>query len=274
MDVVPDGTEGRDLADLQARLAAATTLVPADDPRHAALAQHVADQPVGSVDTPDTVIERIHIVTAHPVPVLPLLVAGVPQPLVDSFGSRDALGSPAVWLAQAAKVRPDLDLFANVVQMAELVAGRPLLSIALAQSPDQGGPWAGSGQPTSSGPHTAWCNVTGEPGTGPIAGYVVEAWTETIPATRATSGIAVHFDRPSATAPNAVLLAVTRGDRQFSLDTVYRCVHDTLAMAQFRAHSPDQEHDFLGQFLPAVFLPGDTVVLADATTSDDAGVPA
>jgi hypothetical protein len=269
LDVAPDGTEGRDLDDLRTRSAAALALVPAGDPRHTALADHRAARPEGSVDTPDSVIEEIHIVTAVPVPVLPLLVAGLPQPVVDSFAARRGDGSTAAWMAQAAKVRPDLDLLANVVQLAELVAGRPLLSTALAQSPDPGGPWAGSGQPTSSGPHTAWCNVTGGPTTGPVAGFVVDAWTETIPARRTTSGVAVHFDRPSATAPNAVLLAVTRDDQQFNLGTVHRCVRDTLALAQFRAHSPDQERIFLDQFLPAVFLPGDTVVLAENT-----GVPA
>jgi hypothetical protein len=80
-----------------------------------------------------------------------------------------------------------------------------------------------------------------------------------------TSGIAVHFDRPSATAPNAVLLAVARSGQTFDLDLVHRCVRDTLVSAQFRALGSDAEHPFLGQFLPAVFLPGDAVVLSAGT---------
>ena len=110
---------------------------------------------------------------------------------------------------------------------------------------------------------TAWCNVTGAPPAGPVAGFVVDAWTETIPAVKATSGIAVHFDKPSAVAPNAVLLAVTRGDESFDLDVVRRCVRNTLAMAEFRALEPRPGHAFLGQFLPAAFLPDDVVVLAE-----------
>ena len=33
-------------------------------------------------------------------------------------------------------------------------------------------------------------------------------------------------------------------------------------MAEFRALSPDAGHVFLGQFLPAAFVPDDVVVLA------------
>ena len=91
-------------------------------------------------------------------------------------------------------------------------------------APDTGGPWAGDQVPEGSDAVTAWCNVTGPPPAGPVAGFVVDAWTETIPDVKATSGIAVHFDSPSAVAPNAVLLAVTRGGESFDLDVVCRCV--------------------------------------------------
>jgi hypothetical protein len=90
----------------------------------------------------------------------------------------------------------------------------------------------------------------------------VDAWTETIPATRAVSGIAIHFDRPSATAPNAILLAVTRSDQTFDLEFVRRCVSDTFDLVQFRALAADRDDPFLGQFLPAAVLPGDAAVLA------------
>ena len=257
-----DGTESRDLADLQGRVAAATALVPAGDPRHLALERHRTDHPAQTVDV---LIERLEILTIHPVPILPLLVTGVPEAVAGSFAAREPIDATAGWLAQAAKVRPDLDTFVSCVQMAELMAGRPLVSLALAQTPDDGGPWAGSGEPSATGPHTAWCNVTGVPGGGPVAGFVVDGWTETIPAARSTSGIAVHFDRPSASAPNAVLLAVARSGQTFDLDLVHRCVRDTLVSAQFRALGSDAEHPFLGQFLPAVFLPGDAVVLSAGT---------
>ena len=46
-------------------------------------------------------------------------------------------------------------------------------------------------------------------------GLVLDEWTESVPAKQATTGVAFHFNRPNATAPQALLLAVppvVRGD--------------------------------------------------------------
>ena len=37
---------------------------------------------------------------------------------------------------------------------------------------------------------------------------MLDAWTETVPASHETTGVAFHYNRPNATAPQAVLLAV------------------------------------------------------------------
>ena len=260
----PEVADSRDAAELTARLSNAVKLLPADDPRQLLLEQHRAEH---SGETPDLLIERLRIVTVEPVPILPLLTSGIPTPVAESFSARQTASAQsqsriAAWLAQAGKVRADLGGFLDAVQLTELATLRPSLSCAVGQSPDTGGPWAADRQPDGSGAVTAWCNLTGPPPAGPVAGFVVDAWTETIPAVKATSGIAIHFDRPSAVAPNAVLLATTRGGESFDLDVVRRCVRSTLTMAQFRALSPDAGHPFLGQFLPAAFVPDDVVVLA------------
>ena len=163
-------------------------------------------------------------------------------------------------MAQAAKVRPDLARFTGAVELAELAAGHGLLELAVAQAPDTGGPWAATGQPEASGPHTAWCNVTGAPPSGPVAGFVVDAWTETIPATQSHVG-----DRRALRPPVGVRAERRTARRRppgqtFGLDLVRRCVGDTLAAMQYRALPADAERAALGQFLPAVFLPGDAVV--------------
>ncbi len=261
----PEVADSRDAGELAARLSAALALLPADDERHALVEAHRAEHPG---ETAGLLVERLRLVTVAPVPILPLLAAGVPAPVAASFAARRAAaaqsqGMTATWLVQAALVRADLHGFLDAVQMSELATQRQLLSCAVAQSPDDGGPWAGAGEPPGSGAVTAWCTVTGAPPAGPVAGFVVDAWTETIPDVKATSGIAVHFDRPSAVAPNAILLAVTRGDDGFDLDQVRRCVRNTLRMAQFRALGPDASHAFAGQFLPAAFLPAETVVLSE-----------
>ena len=261
----PEVADSRDALELATRLKTARARVPASDPRLVALLAHEKENPGA---TADQVIERLHILTVEPVPILPLLGSGVPAPLAGSFAARRAASAQsqsriAAWLAQAARVRRDLEGFLDAVQLAELASLRSLLTCMVAQSPEEGGAWAGDHSPEGSGAVMGWCNVTGQPPEGPVAGFVVDAWTETIPAVTATSGIAVHFDRPSAAAPNAVLLAVTRGEESFDIDVVRRCVRNALTMAQFRGLSPDTSRPWGSQFLPAAFLPDDVVVLAE-----------
>jgi hypothetical protein len=267
----PDASENWNLADLNARVSAAAALLPPADPRLEKLAKHIEKYPA-----PDArqLIERVRVVAGEALPVLPLVPTGVPAPAAQSFEARrnasDAKAAMPAWLAQAGKVRPAVASLLAAVETAELVQDRPLLSFAQAQSPDApGAPWVGVGAPSREESHLAWCAITGSPSAGPVAGLVVDSWTEAIPDRRGPAGIAVHFDRPSAMAPNAVLLVVTRAGRSFDLDYVFRCVRDTLKLAQFRAMGPDKEHAFLGQFLPAVFLPGDTAIL-EAEQEDQA----
>ncbi|MCB1021470.1 MAG: hypothetical protein KDC27_16180, partial [Acidobacteria bacterium] len=253
------GSSSWDATDLAQRLAIARTLVPPGDPRLEQLAQHEADNPGATVEL---LIERLHILTVQPIPILPILANGAPSNAAGSFRARGGAAVAPEWFLQASKTRPALADLASAVQMAELVQDRALLRFALAQTPDDDrGPWAGLASPSGEGSHLCWCSLTGDPPAGPLAGFVVDSWTETIPETRIPTGIAVHFDRPSASAPNAVLLMVTPQGQSFSLDYVSRSLSDTLKLVQFRAHGPDEEHAFLGQFLPAVYLPGDLAVL-------------
>ena len=261
-----NGTNSWDAGELGERVTAASSRLPADDPRHEALQRHETEFPDA---TADVLIDRLRILTIEPVPILPLIVNGVPQPVADSFAARSTSdvtspsGLPA-WLAQAGKLRPAVDALLTTVQLSELARDQAVLALSPAQTPDvPTDAWVGLGGPTSPGAHWGFCSITGPPAPEPIAGFVVDSWTETIPETRSATGVAVHFDRPSAVAPNAVLLAVTRDEETFSLDYVFRAVRDTLRMAEFRAMGPDKEHAFLGQYLPAVFLPGDAAILEE-----------
>ena len=165
--VPEDAIDTRDLGDLQDRFAAAESRVPAGDPRHGAVEAHRTEHPE---ETADTVAERLAILAGHPVPILPLLTGGIPDAVAASFAGREGAAGAAVWMAQAAKVRPDLARFAGAAELSELAAGKGLLELSLAQAPDGGGPWAATGQPEASGPHTAWCTVTGAPRPDPSPG--------------------------------------------------------------------------------------------------------
>ena len=263
-----------DVTDLAARLAAVRAVIPADDQRLKQLAAHEAEHPVA---TADLLIERLHILTVHPVPILPLLASGVPEDLRRSFSLRDgdrARNDAATWLAQAAKTRPAVRDAMLAIEMAELAHDESVFVCALAQTSDAAGrSWVGTGAPDDDESRVGWCNVTGAPPAGPVAGFAIDSWTETVPDRTMPTGIAVHFDRPSAVAPNAVLMVVTRIGQPFSLDYVARCVSDTLSLVQFRALGANQEHAFMGQYLPAVFLPGEAAVVLDESGGTVEGQP-
>lgn len=83
-------------------------------------------------------------------------------------------------------------------------------------------------------------------------GLVVDEWTEVIPSREQTTGVAVHYDQPDSTAPQAILVAVPpeRG-RAWEFADLVATLHDTLEIARNRAVEP--EHlgaDVYGQVLP------------------------
>jgi hypothetical protein len=99
------------------------------------------------------------------------------------------------------------------------------------------------------------------PGDGPWAGLLVDAWTERIPATHETTGIALHHDDPGAEAPQAILLAVPPAG-VWDLPTLLDIVGETLDLAKVRAVDRLLLEE-LTQILPGIYLAanvdGDTV---------------
>ena len=69
------------------------------------------------------------------------------------------------------------------------------------------------------------------------------------------TGVAVHFDSPSARPPQAVLLmTVPAPDPGFNVNEIVGILRDTLVMARCRAIGTETL-DSLGHYLPGVFLP-------------------
>ncbi|HEX7745060.1 MAG TPA: hypothetical protein VF462_07350 [Micromonosporaceae bacterium] len=73
----------------------------------------------------------------------------------------------------------------------------------------------------------------------PVVGLLVDEWTEVVPGTEETTGIAFHFDRPNAEPPQAWLLALSPGGaRTWSWDDLLAVVNYTLDAAKRRAIEP------------------------------------
>ena len=86
---------------------------------------------------------------------------------------------------------------------------------------------------------------------------MVDEWTERIPASEVTTGVAFHFDAPSSRPPQALLLAVTPEDEpEWSLDLVMATLLQTIELAKMRAAGP-QAIEAYGHHLPAIFSPKD-----------------
>ena len=183
------------LAAVRARLATAAT---ATDPRER-LRALIGDGVLGLVAV--TPPDASTLATA----------ASPPQDTLGVDGARCAS-----WLELAGRVHPSARRLADILSLAELSGrlGEPGLRVA--QSPwVTGDPWIA----------TAWTNTgTSAPAAGrlsivfhapagldpsrAIGGLLIDAWSETLPASRRDTGLAIHFNGPNTRPPQTLLLAV------------------------------------------------------------------
>jgi hypothetical protein len=172
--------------------------------------------------------------------------------------SATRLGDPMdafTWLQQVGRVRVRVGEAANAIDLAEAVASGVRFAPTLAQFPDVPEErWAATSTPSGDGtPRTCILSLTSVPSTSTIAGLAIDSWTEVIPDSSTTTGIAVHFDAPSARPPQAWLLGVPPRNNTWTFDDVIGLLRQSLTRARQRAVGPN-ELEGLGQYLPATYL--------------------
>jgi hypothetical protein len=88
---------------------------------------------------------------------------------------------------------------------------------------------------------------------GPIAGLLLDEWTEVIPSRSEETGLAVHYDRPNSEAPQTLLLALpAEFTGAWDWPDLVDTVRETMDMARLRAIEPDQiDTTAYARFLPA-----------------------
>ena len=101
----------------------------------------------------------------------------------------------------------------------------------------------------SAGPATATHrrrpSSTWSPSGQTLTGLSIDAWAQTIPAAQISTGLAFHYDRPAATAPQALLVAVApditaaRQPGAWDLDTLLGTVLSAAALASDRARAAE-----------------------------------
>jgi len=174
------------------------------------------------------------------------------------------------WLEGAAAVRPGAADLADLQVLAEAI-GRTATTASVAQLPHvSGDPWLG-GAVADTTTMTGKVSVVifgaehlptaGESGTS----LLVDEWSESVPFREEMSGVALHYDQPDATAPQAILVAVPPSlDAPWTLTDFAATLHDTLELGRNR--TVELEHigaGRYGQLLP--LLVGEVVPHAAGT---------
>jgi hypothetical protein len=183
--------------------------------------------------------------------------------LDDLVASRDdpALtgGDPLVadtWLTRMERVREPLMRLGIALRESEAMAGAAM-RLDLAQTPYRPGDvWNGLPAAAYVDGAASFVLVGGDvlASGRPLAGLLVDEFTEVVPSAAETTGVAFHYEPPTAMAPQAVLLAVppVRG-QDWTVGGLNQVLLETLDLAHVRAVAPD-ELTLVRQFLPATVL--------------------
>jgi hypothetical protein len=170
--------------------------------------------------------------------------------------------APLAWLQRVATVRAPVERYLLAVaggggRLAPVQLPPAARWVAL--------PFAAGAQPPDAATSVLVHGAGGQAGAASVAGFVVDEWTDLVPAASGTAGVAFHVDEPGARAPQAVLLAVPPElGVPWTADTLLEVVRETADLARIRTVGP-AEVPWLGRFLPALLV-------ADNAGGDTLGV--
>lgn len=183
-------------------------------------------------------------------PVRSDLLAALDAHLVDA----DELDA---WVEGAAAVRPGAADLADLQVLTEAL-GRAPVTGSVAQLPHVAGdPWLGGPIPDPTALTGTVSVVVYGAEHLPVAGasgalLLVDEWSESVPFREEVTGVALHYDQPDATAPQAILVAVPPVlGAPWTLTDFAATLHDTLEVARNR--TVEVEHvgaSRYGQLLP------------------------
>jgi len=168
------------------------------------------------------------------------------------------------WLQSVARVRPSVgDAVWTMALSAWLKT--PIADPAVVQLPRIAGTsWIGG---TIAGPLPAdeWLAVvawrSAATFSGLQCGLVLDDWTEDVPNDKLATGVAFHFNRPNATAPQALLLAVPPVRRgQWQWTELKGSVREAYELARLRAVEPDS-------LMTGGYFQGLPAILSEISTS-------
>ena len=169
---------------------------------------------------------------------------------------------PAIrtWLARSARVRPRLAPLVRLrTAMTALSVGGDGQVAAVQLPAVAGEPWIGGAfgatPPGGSRVQVTLANGPIADPSAPVAGLLADDWTEIIPASQTTTGLAYHYQSPLSEPPQAVLIAVPADTSvpYWTQAAVERVLTETLTLAMIRPVDQDALQS-TGQLLPAFYL--------------------
>jgi hypothetical protein len=193
---------------------------------------------------------KLPLLTPVPPPTAPEVIADLSTGAVRIPGAGPA--PVRQWLYDHARVRPACAALVDAFDIAQSLGLPAGLDVRAAHLPATSATvsWAGD----SYAPPPSVVNVVAvrQAGTDPsqaITGLSVDAWTQTIPDDLIHTGLAFHYDRPTSTAPQALLIAVApdvtagRQPGTWDLDTLLDTITSTIALARDRARAAELDPD-------------------------------
>jgi hypothetical protein len=219
-------------------------------------------------------VERLRLVLGADFPVLPRFTPPNAAEVMQAFRASDTLlGGNAqeaiTWFTRVARVREGAERLADVLRLADALgrsAGGAFTVGQLPFEPDARWvalpPAPGSTLPPGRVSLVALAPVAPS-ARRPVAGLMVDEWSEVVPSASETTGVAFHYDEPGARAPQAILLAVAPDTtRPWDLEALEAIVFETLELAKLRTVDGEAMVE-LDHFLPALCFAinpaGDTV---------------
>jgi hypothetical protein len=163
------------------------------------------------------------------------------------------------WLHGVARVRDKVRHWENAVLLGDAFAAAKSGDLTPLQLPHKPGePWLALELPPDhqiAGDRLLYTAHFAEDfdKTQPVCGLLIDEWTEVIPGTEETTGIAFHYDRPNCEPPQSWLLALPAvRDGSWSWEELLAAVNDALDSAKRRAIEPAHLDDTpYSWFLPA-----------------------
>ena len=220
--------------------------------------------------TPEDHLGRLRQLTGWSAPILPVVTlppdADRTASLSDKPLQREVADHGHRWLSTVGMVRDTVESLVLAGHLTAAADRDPFGQLTAVQLPADGTGWAARGP--SEVDRTCILSLTGPRWLEAerVAGLLIDGWSEGIPLRQRQTGIAVHFDAPTARPPSAVLLSVVPADRSYSTDEVFDQLRHVIDLAKIRTVGPDRLVEF-GQAMPAVYLPDGRSALAEEASS-------